>query len=174
VAQHDRAGRRRWAVVRSVTKLLHPDLRLALLAGDETTIARVEGRQALGPRWVSHLLQGAATALLTDPDFRPRSAAAAQRYAERRAAMSTALADHGFHAHASSGMNLWVPVREEAAVVRGLADSGWGVLAGERFRLAGPPGIRLTISTLRDGEAPQIAEALAAAAEAAAPSRAGY
>jgi DNA-binding transcriptional MocR family regulator len=157
--------RRRWAVVRSVSKLLHPDLRLALLAGDETTVARVEGRLALGPRWVSHLLQGAAVALLTDPGFADRCAFAAGRYAERRRTMASALADVGVTAaEARSGMNLWVPVSEEASVTRGLADAGWRVLAGERFRVAVAPGIRLTISTLRAGEAAQIAAALASAA----------
>ena len=36
------AGLDRWAVVRSASKTLGPGLRLAVVAGDPTTIARVE------------------------------------------------------------------------------------------------------------------------------------
>ena len=42
------ASHERWAVVRSLSKFLGPDLRVAVLAADDVTIARVRGRHALG------------------------------------------------------------------------------------------------------------------------------
>jgi DNA-binding transcriptional MocR family regulator len=153
--------RSRWAIIRALSKLLHPDLRVALLAGDETTIARVEGRQALGTRWVSHLLQETAATMLTDVRFQARCTAAGEAYRERRKALIGALAQRSIRSMGSSGLNVWVPVHEEAPVVRALGDAGFLVLAGERFRIASPPGIRITAATLRDGEPERIAIALA-------------
>jgi DNA-binding transcriptional MocR family regulator len=159
-------------VIRSTSKILHADMRLATVAGDQTTIARVEGRQALGPRWVSHLLQALAAEMLRDPGFQEICAGAARVYAERRAALIEALAGHGIAAHGHSGMNVWVPVREEAPVLRALFDAGWFVLAGEHFRLRTPPGLRITISSLQRGEAEEIARVIAAVEQAGRPRRA--
>lgn len=153
---------RRWAVVRSTSKVLHPDLRLALMAGDHVTIARVEGRQALGPRWVSHLLQALVAELIDDPGFAQTTARARETYASRRNALLTALAERGIDAHGRSGMNVWVPVREEAPAVAALLDAGWQVMAGERFRIDTGPGIRITISTLHEREAAEVADVIAA------------
>ena len=56
---------------------------------------------------------------------------------------------------------MWVPVREEAPVVRALYEAGWLVMSGERFRIATPPGVRITVARLREGEAAEIARVLA-------------
>jgi DNA-binding transcriptional MocR family regulator len=156
-------------VIRSVSKMLHPDLRTALMAGDPLTIARVEGRQALGPRWVSHILQAVVAELLGDPGLDVAMARAGSIYAERRGELVGALAQRGVAAYGRSGLNVWVAVREEAPVVRALQDAGWLVTAGERFRLAAAPGLRITATTLKPGEAEQIAQVIAGVEQAGRP-----
>jgi DNA-binding transcriptional MocR family regulator len=155
--------RGRWAVVRTVSKSLGPDLRVALLTGDETTVARVEGRQALGAGWVSHLLQGTVVALWSDPAVQAGLTRAADAYAERRVALLDALGRLGVAATGPSGLNVWVPVPEEAGAVAALAAAGWAVRAGERYRVQSPPAIRITVATLRGPETPRLAADVARA-----------
>jgi DNA-binding transcriptional MocR family regulator len=141
-------GRRRWATVRSVSKSLGPDLRLAVLVGDETTVARVEGRQALGIGWVSHLLQETVAALLADPAIPPLLERANSVYARRRAALRGALERHGLEVTGRSGLVAWVPVGDEDGVTARLAAAGWAVSPGQRFRSVASPGIRIGLATL--------------------------
>jgi DNA-binding transcriptional MocR family regulator len=152
---------KRWTVIRSVSKFLHPDLRLAMMAGDETTISRLEGRQAVGTRWVSHLLQALVAEMLGAPDFEAGAALARDAYASRRRMLIDALADRGIPAHGRSGLNVWVPVREEGPVSRALLDAGWLVRSGELFRMSSSAGMRITITTLKPDEAEAIADVIA-------------
>ena len=154
----------RWAVVRSVSKFLGPDLRLAVVAGDELTIARVQGRQSLSVRWVSHLLQELALALWSDPSSGRRLAQAADAYAARRRALVSALARAGIGVESPSGFNVWIPVREETVAVQHLAACGWAVAPGERFRMRSAPAIRVTTAALPIDRAAQLAADIAAAA----------
>ncbi|MGF1600013.1 MAG: aminotransferase class I/II-fold pyridoxal phosphate-dependent enzyme [Acidimicrobiales bacterium] len=159
-------GAPRWATVRSVAKSLGPDLRLAVLAGDETTVGRVTGRQALGPGWVSHLLQRLVAELLCDPTLDDRLAAAAAAYTDRRRAVVEPLRWAGVAALGRSGMNVWVPVADEAAVVAGMQRHGFAVRSGARFRLVGPPGIRLSVAA---ADSHTLADATAALLEVLGP-----
>jgi DNA-binding transcriptional MocR family regulator len=162
---------RHWAVIRSTSKTLHPDLRLSLMAGDESTVARVEGRHALGPRWVSHLLQAIVAALLDHPAFAEATERARDTYTSRRDALLEALAERDVPAHGRSGLNVWVPVREETPTIAALLDGGWQVVAGERFRIRSAPGIRVTTATLPEDEADEVAEVIAAVEHAGRPRR---
>ena len=160
-AVHARSDR--WAVVRSVSKVLGPDLRLATLAADPRTLSRIAGRQLLGPGWVSHLLQQTAATMCSDAATQGLLARAEQRYATRRTALVSALAERGIGSHGRSGLGVWIPVEEEAAIVQALAERGWAVGAGERFRYRTAPGIRVTTTTLQPDEARRLADDIAAA-----------
>jgi DNA-binding transcriptional MocR family regulator len=149
----------RWAVIRSLSKVLGPDLRIAPLAGDPLTVSRVEGRQLLGPGWVSHLLQQTAAHLWGGAD--ELLARAERTYAERRAGLVAALARHGIPAFGRSGLGVWIPLAEEVPTVQLLLERGWAVSPGERYRFHTPPGIRVTTTDLRDGEAEALAAAVA-------------
>lgn len=89
-------------------------------------------------------------------------AAAAVAYEERREALTAALAGQGIGARGVSGLNVWVPVRDEAAVVNGLRSYGWWVAAGARFRIGTPPGVRITTSGLGTADAARLAGDFAA------------
>src|ERR1700688_575212 len=92
-------GRARWAHLRSVSKSLGPDLRLAIMAGDATTVARVEGRRLLAAGWVSHLLPRLVVRLWSDPEAAARGEAVASIYTRRREALRSALSARGIESH---------------------------------------------------------------------------
>jgi DNA-binding transcriptional MocR family regulator len=154
-------GRERWAVVRSVSKSLGPDLRVAIMAGDARTIARVEGRQTLGIRWVSHILQRLVVALWRDKNVRKQLLRAERTYTQRRTALVVALRAHNIAAHGASGLNVWIPLPEESAVIQSLFQQGWAVAAGERYRMKTPPAIRVTTASLDVADAHRFANDLA-------------
>jgi DNA-binding transcriptional MocR family regulator len=149
--------REKWAVLRSVSKSLGPDLRLAVLAGDAVTIARVEGRQALGTGWVSYLLQETVAELWEDPRVSQLLERAAAAYTHRREQLIAELAARGIAATGRSGLAVWVPVGDEVGTTSALLDRGWAVAPGERFRLRSGPGIRIGVATLAAAEASKLA-----------------
>ena len=150
--------RERWAHIRSVSKVLGPDLRIAFAAGDAKTLSQVETRQRLGAGWVSQILQRITLELVSDPATDRLLAQAGAAYAARRKAMIDALTRRGIQASGRSGINVWVPVEYEVGITRALLEGGWAVAAGERFRIQSPPGIRITVATLREEEADVVAD----------------
>lgn len=160
---------RHWVLIRSTAKAYAPDLRLAVLTGDGVTLDRVRGRQRLGPGWVSRLLQYTTVELWKAGAV--DHAAVARSYGERRDGLVAALARRGVRAQGRSGMNVWVPVAEETAVVTRLLGSGWAVAPGARFRTESGPAVRMTVSALSLADVPGLAEAVASAVRPAAGGR---
>jgi DNA-binding transcriptional MocR family regulator len=128
-----------------------------MLTGDPETVARVEGRQMLGSGWVSHILQRLVLELRKDPEVQALLERAAETYDARRTAFVDALRADGIEAFGRSGFNVWIPVAEEEPVLRGLLQRGWAVRGGEAYRVATPPGIRVTTATLEPDEAVALA-----------------
>lgn len=152
---------RRWAIIRSVSKGLGPDLRVAFLAADELTRTRVESRQRAGAGWVSRLLQQIVADVLAEPSTIAVLAGAVAAYADRREAIVAALAARDIPALGASGLNVWVPVQHEQPVVAGLLDLGWAVSAGEQFRLRSDRGVRLSLGGFDVADAAALADAFA-------------
>lgn len=160
-----------WAFVRSVSKPYGPDLRLAVLAGDEATVARVAGRARVGAGWVSTVLQRLVLALWRDPATAGLVRRAAESYERRRDGLVDALAARGLAAHGRTGINVWVPVPDETVAVTALRDAGWSVAPGALNRIAAAPGVRITVSTLDEADLGPLADAVARAVR---PSPAGF
>lgn len=164
---------RTWAYVRSVSKPYGPDLRMATVAGDEDTIARVEGRLRLGPGWVSTMLQRLVATLWDDAAVTRAVHRAGASYAERRDGLVAALTARGVPAFGRTGLNVWVPVPDETTVVTQLRDTGWAVAPGAAFRVAAPPGIRITVSDLDTADIDPLSTHVMAAVDRAGSGRLG-
>jgi len=157
-----------WAFVRSASKPYGPDLRIAVMAGDEATIARVVGRMRIGAGWVSTVLQRLLLRLWHDEETEAQIAAAGADYDRRRRSLREALAVRGVRAQGATGINVWVNVEDETRMVATLRDAGYAVAPGSLFRMEAPPGVRMTVSPIDDDVIEALADEVAAAAHPAA------
>lgn len=147
---------RRWALVRSVSKFLGPDMRLAFVASDEETAQRLALRLNAGSSWVSHILQDITLAALRSPVVQAAIVDAREHYQQRRAALINALINQGVNISPEhDGLNVWLPLKQDsAALVMQLATYGWRVRAGEVFGLDHKVhGLRITVA---DYDTPQV------------------
>lgn len=162
------AEHRRFALVRSVSKFLGPDMCLAIAATDVETAERLAMRLSPGTTWVSHLLQRLALTQLTDETVRTEVAAAAAHYAERNASFVERLRAQGIDATESDGLSLWVELSRPARTVADrLMRRGWLARTGDDFALderAEPSHhLRLTVHDLSDADAETLVADLVAA-----------
>jgi DNA-binding transcriptional MocR family regulator len=154
---------RPWVLVRSLSKPYGPDLRVALVAGDQASIARVQGRMRLGSGWVSTLLQRLVVELWRDERVSASVASARSEYARRRTALLDGLARRGVTARGRTGINVWVSTSDESGSVAALRDLGYAVAPGSLYRLGSPPGFRISLGALRVSDVDKVADAVARA-----------
>ncbi|MBV7536618.1 transcriptional regulator PtsJ [Duganella sp. sic0402] len=157
------ASTTRWALVRSVSKALGPDLRLAFVACDAGTAARLRIRLAPGMTWVSHILQHAVAACLGSEQVRQQVDTARSAYAARREQLVAALRSEGIGVPCpSGGLNVWIPLERDARdVAYAMAKKGWLVRLGSAYDVQGQSqAIRVTISNLEEGQAQRLARDL--------------
>lgn len=157
----------RWALVRSLSKFIGPDICVALVASDRETASRLALRLSPGTTWVSHLLQRIALAQLTNTEARALIDRAAGVYADNNEAFVRALAERGVDAgvgstgagavRAGDGISVWVPVKAPATEVAArLARHGWTVRPGDEFGLTeggtASHHIRVTVHELSESQ----------------------
>lgn len=148
-----------WAVVRSMSKTLGPDLRLAIVASDPATSAKLRLRLNSGSQWVSHLLQDLACACLSDNEYQRTLTLTQQFYASQQQKLVLALKQHGIELHAGDGLNFWLPLETHSQPLAfALAKFGWLVREGEVFGVNAPShGLRITLSMLKDSDINKLA-----------------
>jgi DNA-binding transcriptional MocR family regulator len=157
-----------WALVRSVTKFLGPDLRVALVATDGATARRLEARLSAGTTWVSHLLQQVVLRTLEQPATASLLTAARDAYADRAGHLLAALDAAGLPSRArTDGLNVWIELGhgDGARTATALARRGWQVRPGAPFAIGDGHrnAIRVTTSTLTPDQAAGFAGDLAGA-----------
>jgi len=152
--------RRNWAVIRSVSKYIGADMRLAFANSSKDIGAKVLGLSAFTYRWVSSILQKTLLATISQADYETTIRKASELYKKRRETFVQALAKFDIESHGADGMNVWIPVENEQFTTQQLMEAGWIVKAGSIFRLESPPGIRLTTSTITESQSVEFAKLL--------------
>lgn len=150
--------------IRSYSKSHGPDLRIAAVGGPATVLDPLVARRMLGPGWTSRLLQRVLIDLLTDADAMATVAEARRIYYSRNHMLAAALTDLGVPVTPGDGLNLWVPVHDEATALVRLAGAGIRVSPGGPFLAApGPDHVRVSVSMAIES-IPELARILALAA----------
>jgi DNA-binding transcriptional MocR family regulator len=156
-----------WLYVLSTSKFLGPDLRVAVAGGNAALIGDMRRQQALGPRWVSLLLQRLAAHLWQHAMQDGGLDGARKAYAERRSMLIRAMRARDVDVlDAGEGLHLWLPVPDESAIMQALAAKGWACQAGRPFRLQSPPAIRISVGNLVIDATDRLADDLASSLRA--------
>lgn len=142
-----------WTLIRSVSKALGPDMRLAYIAADSNTISKINARLAPGTTWVSHLIQEMVIRCIASPEYNKTLNVARKQYKYFREYLCELLAEQDIYCTTNyDGFNVWISFPEtisERLISQKLANHGWLVRSGYTFEIdTKVNAIRVTISEI--------------------------
>lgn len=136
--------------IRSFSKSLGPDLRLAVLSSSSNVVRQIQSYRSFSSGWTSRLLQAATAWLLDDGESTRIVDHARQIYAARRAALAEPLRERGIALPPGDGLCVWIPVESEQFALVTLAARGIAVLPGTKCSVRPINHIRVATSILTD------------------------
>ncbi|MEX3963654.1 PLP-dependent aminotransferase family protein [Paraburkholderia sp. EG286B] len=148
--------------IRTFSKSLGTDFRLAVLSSSEKFADQVQAYRNFREGWTSRILQCTAASLLTDPESLQQVTVARETYAKRRGALTDALAERGVTVSGQDTLCIWLPVSDQQYALVTLAARGIAVQPGSRFQVTPRPHIRVATGFRMD-QVSAIADALAQA-----------
>lgn len=146
--------------VRTYSKSLGPDLRVAVLSAPLPLIEQLQAYRNFGNSWTSRILQDSVAWMLRDAASMQTVAQARGVYAERRHKLLESLAQWQIHLQDLDGLCVWIPVPSEQYALVTLAAHGFAVFPGSRFSLGQSSHIRIGTGTLTQ-HYDKLAEAIA-------------
>jgi DNA-binding transcriptional MocR family regulator len=146
--------------IRSYSKSLGPDLRVAVLSGSAAIVGQIQAYRSFGAGWTSRVLQEATAWLIGDAATTALVDRARQIYCDRRRALIAALGARGIAVPDRDGLCLWLPVRSEQFALVTLAARGIAVGRGANYSPQPGQHIRVATSLLTEG-VEAVADALA-------------
>lgn len=148
--------------VRSYSKTLGPDLRLAVLSAPKAWAKRIQAYRNFGASWTSRILQNAAAWMLQDPASLARIQQARKVYQQRRQSLTDALTQRQIVWEGQEGLSVWIPVPSEQFALVTLAVHGFAVFHGSRFKSeTTQPHIRVETSCLQADQVESLADSIA-------------
>jgi GntR family transcriptional regulator/MocR family aminotransferase len=134
--------------VRSFSKAIAPDMRIALIAASPTLLDRLAEAKSFSDGWTSRLIQHALACVFADPELESALRKARLAYAERRRMASEAanrllVSAGGATWAGTDGVNIWIHLpqgSDSREVIERAAAGGLRIADGEPFYLA--PGHR--------------------------------
>lgn len=139
-----------WAVLRSVSKFLGPDLRFCFICCDPHTANLFSQKMNAGTTWVSHILQDIVYQLLIQHNFKQQIVKARQYYATNNQYFVQLMQQKKWScAIKFDGLNVWLGIDQAEQYVKKLLERGWSVRTGKDFFVENTLfGLRMTLSNL--------------------------